>query len=262
VADLAPELYRAIPKRVAKRRTVSQALSNRCWISDIKGALTVQVLTGYLHIWDLVEGTVLQLDTPDKHVWRLSSTRCYNIKSAYNKMFVDTIKFSPWKRIRKTWAPANCKFFFIWLVINNHCWTSDRLAKRGLPHQSACPFCDQALERINHLLSSCVLAREVWTSMLHGLGLGVLPPDHVARLKSWWGHAANSLPKVGRKGFNSLVILVCWELWKHRNACVFEKIRPDAQVVFQSVVAEGHLWCLARAKALQELVTRIGSCRS
>jgi hypothetical protein len=75
VADLAPELYRAIPKRVAKRRTVSQALSNRCWISDIKGALTVQVLTGYLHIWDLVEGTVLQLDTPDKHVWRLSSTR-------------------------------------------------------------------------------------------------------------------------------------------------------------------------------------------
>jgi hypothetical protein len=33
----------------------------------------------------------------------------------------------------------------------------------------------------------------------------------------------NSMPKVGNKGFNSLVILVCWELWKHRNACVFEK---------------------------------------
>jgi hypothetical protein len=89
----------------------------------------------------------------------------------------------------------------------------------------------------------------------------VLPPDHVARLKSWWGRATNSLPKVGRKGFNSLAILVCWELWKHRYACVFEKIRPYAHVVIQSVVAEGHLWCLAGAKALQELVGRIGSYR-
>jgi hypothetical protein len=98
--------------------------------------------------------------------------------------------------------------------------------------------------------------------VLHGLGLGVLLPDHVARLKSWCGRAANSLPKVGRKGFNSLVILVCWELWKHRNACVFEKIRSDAHVVVQSVVAEGHLWCLAGAKALQELIGRISSYRS
>jgi hypothetical protein len=38
-----------------------------------------------------------------------------------------------------------------------------------------------------------------------------------------------------------------------------KKIRPDTQVVVQSVVAEGYLWCLVGAKALQELVTRIGS---
>jgi hypothetical protein len=43
---------------------------------------------------------------------------------------------------------------------------------------------------------------------------------------------------------------------------VFEKIRSDAHVVVQSVVAEGHLWCLAGAKALQELAGRIGSYRS
>jgi hypothetical protein len=108
-----------------------------------------------------------------------------------NAMFVGTIKFSPWKRIWKTWAPANCKFF-IWLAINNRCWTSTRLAKRGLPHQLACPFCDQAAETINHLLSSCGLAREVWTLVLRGLGLGVLPPGHVVWLKSWWGRAAHS----------------------------------------------------------------------
>ncbi|WVZ83296.1 hypothetical protein U9M48_030458 [Paspalum notatum var. saurae] len=110
-------------------------------------------------------------------------------------------------------APANWKLF-VWLAINN---------------------------------------REVWTLVLQGLSQIVLPPDPDSRLNSWWCRAANALPKEGRKGFNSLVILVYWELWKHRNACMFEKIRPDAQIVFQLVVAKGHLWCLAGASALQNL---------
>jgi hypothetical protein len=37
------------------RRTVAEALNNRRWVVDIKGALTVQVLEVYLNIWDLVE---------------------------------------------------------------------------------------------------------------------------------------------------------------------------------------------------------------
>uniref|UniRef100_A0A453F0W5 Reverse transcriptase zinc-binding domain-containing protein n=1 Tax=Aegilops tauschii subsp. strangulata TaxID=200361 RepID=A0A453F0W5_AEGTS len=45
----------------------------------------------------------------------------------------------------------------------DRCWTSDRLARRGLQHQDVCPFCDQHDETINHLLVECVLAREVWT---------------------------------------------------------------------------------------------------
>lgn len=37
----------------------------------------------------------------------------------------------------------------------------DSLVKRGLPHQAACPLCDQDVETINHILVSCVFAREV-----------------------------------------------------------------------------------------------------
>lgn len=62
-----------------------------------------------------------------------------------------------------------------------------------------------------------------------------------------------------QKGFNSLVVLVSWELRKHWNACIFENVRPDAQVVVQAVAAKGHLWGLAGAKALQELVLRASS---
>jgi hypothetical protein len=63
-------------------------------VDDIKGALTVPVITEYLLIWDLVDGLVLQPDIPDQHRWKLSSGS-YSCRSAYSSMFIRTICFSP-----------------------------------------------------------------------------------------------------------------------------------------------------------------------
>ena len=85
---------------------------------------------------------------------------------------------------------------FVWLAINNCCWTSDRLSKRCLPHQPACPLCDQVEETINHVLSSCVSAREVWTCILRRLNLPtILPPRSDSRFNSWWSIVSRNLAK-------------------------------------------------------------------
>ena len=88
------------------------------WVSDIRGALSVQVLVEYLQLWNLVDEINLQPDTDDKHVWRLSRHATYSSKSAYDAFFVGSITFGPWRRVWKTWAPLKCKFF-AWLVIKN-----------------------------------------------------------------------------------------------------------------------------------------------
>uniref|UniRef100_A0A0A8XWC3 Uncharacterized protein n=1 Tax=Arundo donax TaxID=35708 RepID=A0A0A8XWC3_ARUDO len=49
--------------------------------------------------------------------------------------------------------------------------------------------------------------------------------------QEWWRQAQRQVPKPLRKGFNSLVILVAWTLWKLRNRCVRRsaaKGRPGA----------------------------------
>ncbi|WVZ80019.1 hypothetical protein U9M48_027537 [Paspalum notatum var. saurae] len=74
LADLAPNLFSTIPKKAVQQRTVSQALDNRKWVTDIRGALTVQVLSEYLMVWDLVDGLELQPDIPDQHRWKLSTS--------------------------------------------------------------------------------------------------------------------------------------------------------------------------------------------
>jgi hypothetical protein len=50
--------------------------------------------------------------------------------------------------------------------------------------------------------------------------------------------------------------MFAWEIWKHRNACVFEGRRPSVPAVFQEVTFEDALWCRAGAGALQELLAR------
>ncbi|WVZ51606.1 hypothetical protein U9M48_002735, partial [Paspalum notatum var. saurae] len=255
IAELAPSLFKAVPKRITKCRTVAQALHNRSWVSDIRGALSVHVLTEYLLVWELVDHLALQPDIPNQHRWKLAQSGCYSSRLAYAAFFEGTVKFGPWKRIWRTWALMRCKFF-IWLGRNNRCWTADRLTKRGLPHMETYPLCDQAEETIDHILITCVFSRQVWSIILQSLGLIdiILPNVTDNRFSSWWAHSSKRLPRNLRNGFNSLVILVAWEIWKGRNSCVFEGSQPNVQRLLASVRDEGIMWCMARAKNLQELL--------
>jgi hypothetical protein len=184
MVEIAPNLFKIVQKWTAKR-TVAQTLHNRSCVQDIKGARTVEVLLEFLHIWDMVDGFILQQEIPDWYRWKLTQDGSSSSKSAYVAFFVGSIKFGQWRRIWKTWAPSRCKFF-IWLVVHNRVWTVDRLARRNLPHPKSCPLCDQVDETISHLLVGCVFARQIWTLILQQLGLLQLAPQPtVSRFSGW-----------------------------------------------------------------------------
>jgi hypothetical protein len=110
-------------------------------------------------------------------------------------------------------------------------------------------------ETVHHLLVGCVFARQVWALIFHQLGLLQLAPQpSVSRFPGWWKRTVAAVPKGLRRGLNSLIMLVAWEIWKHRNRCVFDNSRPCVEEVLKAVNVEGGLWCLAGASKLQELV--------
>lgn len=59
--------------------------------------------------------------------------------------------------------------------------------------------------------------------------------------------------KVKRKGFDSLIVLGAWLLWKQRNSCVFEGAWPRLNELLRTFDDELHMWCLAGAKGLSRL---------
>jgi hypothetical protein len=150
-------------------------------------------------------------------------------------------------------VPPRCKFF-IWLDSLNRFWTVDRLARRSLEHPKHCMLCDQEDEMMQHILVNCVLSREVWFRVLALVGLQHCTSNPTSTLfQEWWRTATQMVPKQHRSGFHSLVILVAWWLWKHRNVCVFEKASPSVQKVIQDIKEDARLWCLAGAKGLSRL---------
>jgi len=120
----------------------------------------------------------------------------------------------------------------------------------------ACLFCDQAQETAPHLLLSCVFTRQIWTLVFSHLNLVVDVPVNSSSFSAWWGKVIRAAPNQWRKGLNSLIILVAWEIWKHRNSCVFEGVLPNSQVLLQAITNESTLWCLAGASKLKELLAR------
>jgi hypothetical protein len=56
------------------------------------------------------------------------------------------------------------------LAINNKCWTADILKKRALDFLEYCVLCDQEEKTGQHIISSCVFARQFWHSILSLIG--------------------------------------------------------------------------------------------
>jgi hypothetical protein len=66
-----------------------------------------------------------------------------------------------------------------------------------------------------------------------------------------FGGAKQMTPKCKKKGFNSLVMLVAWWLWKHRNTCVFDEVSPSTSRILQAIEEDAKLWCMAGAVGLR-----------
>ena len=64
---LAPNLFATVPKRRVKKRIVQEALMDNQWVHDIQGHHSVEVLSEFLDIWDLVQETLLLPEVEDVH---------------------------------------------------------------------------------------------------------------------------------------------------------------------------------------------------
>ncbi|GJN40630.1 hypothetical protein PR202_gb29876 [Eleusine coracana subsp. coracana] len=211
IGDLTPNVISAVLLKTRKTRTVTEALENNTWPSDIQGGLLLIGQYEYFLLSDVIQELGLTQEQ-DHHSWRFKASGIFSSRSAYQAFFQGLVTFEPWRLIWKTWVQGKCRIF-LWLAIRNRCWTADRLQKRGLEHPERCVLCDQEEEMIQHILTSCVFARQFWNKILTPLGFGIAVPSHQDTIfATWWRKSSKRIPKEKRKGYNSVVAMGAWLL--------------------------------------------------
>jgi hypothetical protein len=152
-------------------------------------------------------------------------------------------------------APTKCKFFF-WLLLHDRLWTAARRKRRGLQDDDGCTLCDQEQETAAHIAGECVYARGVWFRVLARLrapGLMSQPGD---LFLDWWLQCRTSLPSAWHAGFDSLVILVAWCLWKERNQRMFHNARRTPLQLVGFIAEEAERWSMAGFSQLSAFWSR------
>ncbi|XBJ08188.1 hypothetical protein VPH35_013553 [Triticum aestivum] len=136
----------------------------------------------------------------------------------------------------------------------DHCWTAERRARHGLPHDPLCKFCCQEPETIDHILVQCAFSRITWHEILSWCRLPASTPAASASFYAWWAATSNAARGSLRKSANFLIALVAWSLWKHHNAAVFDNAQPSCDDLQRTICDEARLWACADAKGLESII--------
>ncbi|XP_066361038.1 uncharacterized protein [Miscanthus floridulus] len=123
----------------------------------------------------------------------------------------------------------------------------------GLQDEDDCALCSQEPESADHLTEISVFAREAWFRVLAPLGLAQLALQQGTSITGWWLSSRARLRAQLRKGFDSLLILGAWCLWKERNRRVFDGISQTPVVVASMIEEEADKWSQAGYPSLAEL---------
>jgi hypothetical protein len=233
-------------------RSVREALTARRWSRDITGARTASVIVDYLMLWDALQGVELQPGIDDRFIWRWSADGTYDAASAYRAFFHGTTGFAGTREVWRACCPPKVKFFF-WLALRKRLWTAERRWRHGLQQHADCLMCGQEDETCDHLLGACVFTREIWYRILSTVGLQHTAPLPSDMLVDWWLEATKPVPQALSRGFDSLVLLVSWELWKERNRRTFDGVCATATLVLLRIRTEGESWIAAGFSKLAPL---------
>jgi hypothetical protein len=114
-------------------------------------------------LWELVDAAAFnnQDGNDDEITGTRSPDGSYSARSAYHIQFDGSSESIFLASVWKQWASSKYKFF-LWLLLQNRVWTTDRLMQRDWPNQYFCTFRRRNLEKVAHV---CLHSRWVWEAI-------------------------------------------------------------------------------------------------
>ncbi|XP_042990668.1 uncharacterized protein LOC122317666 [Carya illinoinensis] len=176
--------------------------------------------------------------TPDKLLWRGTSTGVFTVKSAYflllelekqkqGQSSVAVEEDTVWSSIWQLGVPMATKNF-LWRACLEAIPTRARLLHKSVVDEDSCPICRIHPETALHALWECPSAQDVWSQCNRRIQKASFPC-----------HLFKSLLEACLKTFDEEELvefgLTAWKIWKRRNEVVFSNTLSHPSSINQSV---------------------------
>jgi hypothetical protein len=155
----------------------------------------------------------------DKLCWMPTRKKFFEVKSYYKVLSSPIQSSFPWKSIWKANVSPRVAFF-VWTASLGKTLTLDNLRKRNIFVIEWCFMCKTSGESIDHLFLHCMVATELWRTILQLFGVEWVMPGSVKDMLGSWR---------SQKGNRTLIpiwrmapLCLMWCVWRERNARCFE----------------------------------------
>lgn len=197
-------------------------------------------------VQELLDQTSLSM-APDKRTsvflrpdYSLDSGALYKMIKARGQGTDPRAIFS-WKSL----APPRVKLF-MWLLLQRRIQCRSVLFRKHIVDSTTCEICNASEESPEHIIHGCPLGKEVWTK----LNLQSMIPLDMCEL-----HTISNSPSAPIPEFSTFIALICWHIWKARNAKVFRNESQSVDRVLLDCKAAAELWQFRFPRAKRQSVT-------
>jgi hypothetical protein len=175
----------------------------------------------------------------DKMCWIPARKKSFQVKSYYKVLSSPIQSSFPWKSIWKVKVSPRVAFF-AWTVTLGKILTLDNLRKRNIIVMEWCYMCKISGESIDHLFLHCMVAIELWRTILQMFGVEwVMPRSVKDMLGSWRGQKGNrTLIPIWRMA----PLCLMWCVWREQNARCFEDCETDLMNLKKMMLQTLFMW--------------------
>jgi len=171
---------------------------------------------------------------PDKRItpfskgdWGLDSGALYNLLKARGQPEDPRAVF-----IWHNSAPPRVQLF-MWLLLHRRIQCRTVVLTKHIVQDAICEICHEAEENPDHIIKGCTLGRQIWQ---------LLNCPSVLSTEITSFYAISPTGGVPPHDFSAFIALVCWQLWKARNAAIFRQEFMNANQLLASCKATAEHW--------------------
>eukprot|EP00253_Pinus_taeda_P034692 PITA_34692 len=188
-----------------------------------------------LSIWNTFHAAlsgrpIIRTECKDALVWKLPRGPLpVRVKDIYYALHLESVHSTCWIFPQSYWKVA-CPTKMIllsWLIFWNRNLTWEVLQRKGWHGPGRCAFCRDAEESNLHMFFQCHVTQQIWYELSFSMDFPHTVFSFVQEGISWW-----STQSTARR---SIFLMVCWHIWKWRNASIFDNYQRPVSSISHSV---------------------------